>query len=257
MLQKHEKELLNVMMPLGQAIDSLSNLEKGVHSGNLDVDSAEVYNAINEAKELLDKSVKAIHDIEDRKQEEVLKNVNLDKLFEGHPVNAYVQAILGFLPSDDFKPGINMVDLISNFNKACLELAKHQQETEEALQKATAPTPVAEGKVISCECTENCTTYCIKNISKEEYMREVMEAHLTPCTCDDKSDCSTPCERDVLLDLAIAQLTDKKTFTGSDYGLIRYFLSVVEKADEKELEGLSNRALELAWNRYWYLRNEK
>ncbi|ALA07612.1 hypothetical protein BC01_021 [Bacillus phage BC01] len=349
MLQKHEKELLNVMMPLGQAIDSLSNLEKGVHSGNLDVDSAEVYNAINEAKELLDKSVKAIHDIEDRKQEEVLKNVNLDKLFEGHPVNAYVQAILGFLPSDDFKPGINMVDLISNFNKACLELAKHQQETEEALQKATAPkpkteeefvhyvtdsldlahpdladtykdalrlgieqlkrhghgvapfviplksgaaygklrvnkgvieiklndlnflfdpnaveeevaaepAPVAEGQVIACECTENCTTYCIKNISKEEYMREVMEAHLTPCTCDDKSDCSTPCERDVLLDLAIAQLTDKKTFTGSDYGLIRYFLSVVEKADEKELEGLSNRALELAWNRYWYLRNEK
>lgn len=343
-----EETFNKVVSLLGMSADSARNLERGLLTGNLDVDSPEVYNEIVKIEKKLEKALVVLQDLEDRKQEEALKNVNLDKLFEGHPVNAYVQAMLGFLPSDNFKE-INVVDLISNLSKAGLELAKHQQKAEQSLQEAeapkpktedefvhyvtdsldlahpdladtykdalrlgidqlkrhghgvapfviplksgaaygklrvnkgvieiklndlnfvfdpnaveeeaaTEPAPIAEGQVIACECTENCTTYCIKNISKEEYMKEVMEAHLTPCTCDDRSDCSTPCERDVIVDLAIAHLTDKKEFTGSDYDLIRYFLRVVEGADDEEVNSLSNRALELAWKRHWYLRNEK
>ncbi|AOZ61957.1 hypothetical protein QCM8_36 [Bacillus phage QCM8] len=349
MNKKERDEIYNVVAPLGRAIDKLDQLERGIQTGNVDVDSAVVYNALYVVKELVDESILAIHAIEDRKQAEDAANLpNLDALFEGHPVNRYVQAMFNLLPSETNKE-INLVALLSELSQAGLELAKHQQKAEQAVQKAQAPkpktedefvhfvtdsldlahpgladtykdalrlgieqlkrhghgvapfviplksgaaygklrinkgvievklndltfvfdpnaveeevaaepAPIAEGQVVACECTENCTTYCIKNISKEEYMKEVMEAHLTPCTCDDRSDCSTPCERDVMLDLVIAQLTDKKTFTGSDYDLIRYFLRVVEGAADEDVNSLSNRALELAWNRHWYLKNNK
>lgn len=329
MNKKERDEIYNVVAPLGRAIDKLDQLERGIQTGNVDVDSAVVYTALYVVKELVDESILAIHAIEDRKQEEALKNVNIDKLFEGHPVNAYVQAVLGFLPSDDFKPEISMVDLISNFNKACLELAKKQQETEEALQKATAPKPKTEdefvhyvtdsldlahpdladtykdalrlgikqlkrhgqgvapfviplksgaayGKlriskgVIEIKLNDLTFVFDPNEVEEQPTVNEVraemgfapveggdVSLAVVPCTCDDKADCSKPCERDVIVDLAIAHLTDKKEFTGSDYDLIRYFLRVVEGADDEEVNSLSKRALELAWKRHWYLRNEK
>ncbi|UGO47616.1 hypothetical protein MCCARTNEY_28 [Bacillus phage vB_BanH_McCartney] len=350
MNKKEREEIYNVVAPLGRAIDKLDQLERGIQTGNVDVDSAVVYNALYVVKELVDESILAIHAIEDRKQAEEAANIpNLDMLFAGHPINEYVDAIINMIAPKDTKDGINVYKLLKDVQIATEKLAKHQQKAEQVVQKAEAPkpktedefvhfvtdsldlahpgladtykdalrlgieqlklhghgvapfviplksgaaygklrinkgvievklndltfvfdpnaieeevaaepAPIAEGQVIACECTENCTTYCIKNISKEEYMKEVMEAHLTPCTCDDRSDCSTPCERDVIVDLAIAHLTDKKEFTGSDYDLIRYFLRVVEGAADEEVNSLSNRALELAWKRHWYLKNEK
>ncbi|ALA13150.1 hypothetical protein TSARBOMBA_34 [Bacillus phage TsarBomba] len=317
-----EETFNKVVSLLGMSADSARNLERGLLTGNLDVDSPEVYNEIVKIEKKLEKALVVLQDLEDRKQEEALKNVNLDKLFEGHPVNAYVQAMLGFLPSDNFKE-INVVDLISNLSKAGLELAKHQQKAEQSLQKAEAPKPKTEDEFVHyvtdsldlahpdladtykdalrlgidqlkrhghgvapfviplksgaaygklrvhkrvIEIKLNDLTFVFDPKEVEEYSAEEAavepvpcpaEDQVVPCTCDDKADCSKPCERDVIVDLAIAHLTDKKEFTGSDYDLIRYFLRVVEGAADEEVNSLSNRALELAWKRHWYLRNEK
>jgi len=331
MNKKERDEIYNVVAPLGRAIDKLDQLERGIQTGNVDVDSAVVYNALYVVKELVDESILAIHAIEDRKQAEDAANLpNLDALFEGHPVNRYVQAMFNLLPSETNKE-INLVALLSELSQAGLELAKHQQKAEEVLAKQQAEEikrdvegkpktedefvhfvtdsldlahpgladtykdalrlgieqlkrhghgvapfviPLKSGAAYGklrinkgvIEVKLNDLTFVFDPKEVEEYNAEEAavepvpcpaEDQVVPCTCDDKADCSKPCERDVIVDLAIAHLTDKKEFTGSDYDLIRYFLRVVEGAADEEVNSLSNRALELAWKRHWYLKNEK
>jgi len=327
MVKKKTQAFKNVTKPLGQALDFLAHLEKGIHTGNIDVDAPEVYNGIAGAKELLDESLKAIHEIEDIKQDEAMEGIpNLDTLFAGNPVNEYVDAILAVIAPQHPKDGINMFKLLKDAQAAMEKLAESQRKAEEVLQKVDkkADKPKTEeefldqfvdsldlahegmidyhkeslrdafahldasgygGKVkfliplkkgntyaslyvksdyIAIQVGEDKYEYNRYEVYEEEYSAEEAavepvpcpEEAVVPCTCDDKSDCSKPCERDVMVDLAIAHLTDKKTFTGSDYDLIRYFLRVVEGATDEDLQGLSNRALELAWKRHWYLKTE-
>ncbi|QEG13571.1 hypothetical protein MARVELLAND_40 [Bacillus phage vB_BspM_MarvelLand] len=323
MSKKHEKDFLYVTRPLAKALSHLAHLERGIHTGNVDVDSPDVYNVITEAKELLDESIKAIHDIEDRKQEEAMANIpNFDSLFKGNPVNEYVDAILAVIAPQHPTDGVNPYKLIKDVHDAAVKLAESQRKAEEAVQEDKSPKPKTEEEFIHyvtdsldlahpglAESYKEALKMGIEELKRhgggaapfmiplksgvaygklrisngkigmklggteyvfdpkevEEYSAEAAavepvpcpaEDQVVPCTCDDKADCSKPCERDVIVDLAIAHLTDKKEFTGSDYDLIRYFLRVVENAADEEVNTLSNRALELAWKRHWYLRNE-
>lgn len=324
MNKKEREEIYNVVAPLGRAIDKLDQLERGIQTGNVDVDSAVVYNALYVVKELVDESILAIHAIEDRKQAEEAANIpNLDMLFAGHPINEYVDAIINMIAPKDTKDGINVYKLLKDVQIATEKLAKHQQKVEQVVQKAEAPKPKTEDEFVHfvtdsldlahpgladtykdalrlgieqlkrhghgvapfviplksgaaygklrinkgvIEVKLNDLTFVFDPKEVEEYSAEEAavepvpcpaEDQVVPCTCDDKADCSKPCERDVIVDLAIAHLTDKKEFTGSDYDLIRYFLRVVEGAADEEVNSLSNRALELAWKRHWYLKDEK
>ncbi|UGO49130.1 hypothetical protein EMILIAHAH_31 [Bacillus phage vB_BanH_Emiliahah] len=330
MPKKHEKDFIYVTRPLAHALDQLAHIEKGIRTGNVDVDSPEVYNAITKGQAYLDETIKAIHAIEDRKQAEEAANIpNLDVLFAGHPINEYVDAIINMVAPKDMKDGLNVYKLLKDVQVATEKLAKHQRKAEQAVQKAEAPKPKTEdefvhfvtdsldlahpgladtykdalrlgieqlkrhghgvapfviplksgaayGKlrinkeIIEVKLNDLTFVFDPKEAEEQPTVNEVraemgyapveggdVSLAVVPCTCDDKADCSKPCERDVIVDLAIAHLTDKKEFTGSDYDLIRYFLRVVEGAADEDVNSLSNRALELAWNRHWYLKNNK
>lgn len=307
-------------------MDTLRHLERGLHTGNLDLEDPEVYNTIVKAGQQLEAAILVLHEFEDSKNEKFPNIPNIDKLFEGHPVNGYVQAMLGFLPSENVE-GISMADLISNLSKAGMKLVEHQQKLEKTLQKTKNPEPKTEEDFINhfvdsldlahegmADYHKESLRYAIdgftgtygggshflvplksgvipaklfvkpdvikitlegmeykfdrNQVHEEEYSAEEAAVEPVPCTCDEKSDCSKPCDGEKLsketertLKQIQAYLNSKKvlneSFDERDYEYIRYFLKHAEGASEEDLKDVSPRGLELAWNRHWYLKNEK
>jgi hypothetical protein len=166
---------------------------------------------------------------------------DLDEVFADDPVSKYVHAAITYAQSEGSEEAEQALKL------AALEVADSQKA---ALEDGLCAYPDCDCPGISCfgteeeDCEENCCPECclcsLEGMDLQDYLDFTEEDYAAQVMAN--------------MDLIEQELEGKTEFSQADLYLIRYYLKHQPYNSDYAVEGLSDRALELAWKKIQHVR---
>lgn len=268
----------SIIRGVKEAIEALEEKDPNMDVNTTKIGSVDEYFKGNPVTDLVEAQIEYIQGA-DSEKDELLKRVSeAAKRVEEHQVNntpetveSFVHNIVGELSFGDYQdeykeqfekellqavhtiqdtPGIAhfFVNVDGETKTGNLSVSGNQVivmlDGNEYVHNSETNEPACTGNPVTCtrpycECEEDfedgMNLYNYVESLDEEYYEEV---------------------QDVMADIE-EEIGDKKSFTGHDLNLIRFYLKHLPDNSDNEIDSLSDKAVGLAWKRLMYFKNSK